>query len=723
MFHAKSRTKFPSIVYNKGRERDVDKQRWKDWLGQGHFGKRLFVAFLFFLSLAFFLHFRQVRMESLELNTVAERYIIGQVDFSFPDEEATALLRQQAAGDVGKIYRLGEKELHQVRAEFERSLLTSGQWREQLETVTFDQLYHSIDALEEALLFVRFTTPRTLQKMRDFHLSTENYFLVPLPKGEERVALPKKFWQQMQEKVFSAAHFNPEAVSFVENVFASHAWKFDEDFAAERSVRQVIQEKVPQQYTLVTAGAHIIDPGEQVTPRHLAMLQAMKDALAKERNPFAPRTIAGSLILSFLFTTLSICYFRIYHRQVLDSLQKMVLLISIVILTLILSKIAEYFLVSKTTYLIDIFRYPIIVPFAAILIFLLVSSDVALFAAAFLTIVIGVTLAIDHDRFLVINLIASWVTILFARSIHKRKEIFTVLGKVWLTCIPVIIAFNLSQNVFILEHLIQDLISSFLFISLISLLVIGLLPLLESLFHVMTDMTLMEYMDPNNELLRRLSVEAPGTYQHCLVVGSLAENAARAIGAAGLFCRVATLYHDIGKLLNPHYFTENQLGGFNIHQLLTPIESSQVIIAHVHEGENLARKYHLPQSFIDIITQHHGTTLVYYFYSKQLEQVGGDATKVDEKLFRYPGPKPHTKESAIIMLADTVEAASRSLETMNEEAVREMVETLIAEKVDDGQLDGCQLTFEELEIVKKSLVRTLVVTGHLRIKYPERKTR
>lgn len=399
----------------------------------------------------------------------------------------------------------------------------------------------------------------------------------------------------------------------------------------------------------------------------------------------------------------------------------MVLLVTIVILTLIFSKIAEYFLVNKATYLIDIFRYPVILPFAAILIYVLVSSEVALWGSAFLTIVIGVTLAIDHDRFLVINLIASWVTILFARNIHKRKEIFTVLGKVWLTCIPVIIAFNLSQNIFLLEHLLQDLISSFLFISIISILVIGLLPLLESLFHVLTDMTLMEYMDPNNELLRRLSVEAPGTYQHCLVVGNLAENAARSIHANGLFCRVATLYHDIGKLLNPHHFTENQLGGFNIHQLLTPLESSQVIIAHVHEGENLARKYHLPQSFIDIIREHHGTTLVYYFYSKQVEQMGGDATKVDEKLFRYPGPKPYSKESVIIMLADTVEAASRSLDVINEASLREMVEKLIAEKVDDGQLASCQLTFEELDILKKSFVRTLVVTGHLRIKYPERK--
>lgn len=699
----------------------MDKQKWKNWLGEGHFGRRLFVAFLFFIVLALFLHFRQVRTEALEVNTIAERYIISQVDFTFPDEEATHLLRQQAVRDVGAIYRLDEKELHQMRLDFERNLLANPDWRDQLEPITFDELYRGVDALEEALIFVRFTNARTLQKMRDFHLSTEDYYVIPSQKPGEKIALSKKFWSEIEEKVFSVSHFHPDAAHFIRNAFESHTWELQQDSSAERALRQVIQDKVPQQYTLVSAGAHIIDPGERVTGRHLAMLQAMKEAIAKERNPLALRTMAGSLLLSLLFTSISICYFRIYHPAVLNSLQKMIILVTIVILTLIFSKVAEYFFVSKAPYLSDLFRYPIITSFSAILIFLLVCSEVALFASAFLTIVIGVSLAVEHNRFLIINLIASWVTILFARNIHKRKEVFSVLGKVWLVCIPVIVAFNLSQNFFSTTHLTQDLFSSFIFIAGSALLVIGLLPLLESLFHVMTDMTLMEYMDPNNELLRRLSVEAPGTYQHCLVVGNLSENAARAIHANGLFCRVATLYHDIGKLLNPHYFTENQLGGFNIHQLLTPLESAQVIIAHVPEGENLARKYHLPQSFIDIILEHHGTTLVYYFYCKQLELVGGDVNKVDEKLFRYPGPKPHTKESAIIMLADTVEAASRSLDVIGEETLKDLVERLVTEKIDDGQLDQCQLTFEELQIVKKTFVRTLVVTGHLRIKYPERR--
>jgi len=705
---------------NKTKE-EGKKIHWKDWLGEGHFAKRLAVVILFFIALALFLHFREVRMEVIEQGAVAERYIIGQVDFEFPDEEATLVIKQQSVRDIGAIYRISEKQLRRIRMDFESYLLTRQDWRDTLKKSTFDELYRGADFLEDALASAHFTNSRTLQKMKTYGLSTENYYLYTPENFQEAAPLPKSFWKQIREKVFAAEDFDAETANFILESFENQSWSLQQDTGAERALKQVVQEKVPDQYTQVNAGEHIIDPGEKVTGRHLSMLQSMKDAIGKERNLFAPRTILGSLLLSLIFTVLCLVYFRVNHPDILHSVQKMTLLVTIVILTLIFSKVAEYLLVNKATYLIDIFRYPIIVPFASILIYVLVGGEVALFGSAFLAIVIGVTLAIDHDRFLVINLIASWVTILFARNMHKRKEVFSVLAKVWLCCVPVIIAFNLGQNVFLLSHLIEDLISSLIFMTVISLLIIGLLPLLESIFHVMTDMTLMEYMDPNNELLRRLSVEAPGTYQHCLVVGNLAETAARAIGANGLFCRVATLYHDIGKLFNPHYFTENQLGGFNIHQLLTPLESTQVIIAHVPEGESLARKHKLPQTFIDVIREHHGTTLVYYFYHKQLEQMGRDEEKVDEKLFRYPGPKPHTKESAIIMLADTVEAASRSLDEISEEALNEMVNRLVKEKTDDHQLDECQLTFEELGIVKKTLVKTLAITGHLRVKYPEKK--
>ncbi len=224
-------------------------------------------------------------------------------------------------------------------------------------------------------------------------------------------------------------------------------------------------------------------------------------------------------------------------------------------------------------------------------------------------------------------------------------------------------------------------------------------------------------MNPNGGLLRRLAIEAPGTYQHSMVVGHLSEAAARSIGANSLFCRVSALYHDIGKLNNPQYFTENQQRGMDIHQLLTSLESAQVIIAHVSDGVLMARKAGLPESFIDIIKEHHGTTLVYFFYCKQKDLLG-DKESINEKNFRYSGPKPRTKESAIIMLADTLEAASRSLDEFTKETITILIDKIIQQKARDGQFNECLLTFEELGIVRRSMIKTLVAATHSRIKYP-----
>ena len=319
---------------------------------------------------------------------------------------------------------------------------------------------------------------------------------------------------------------------------------------------------------------------------------------------------------------------------------------------------------------------------------------------------------------MIINLAAALVAILSTGSLRRRKEIFIVCAKAWVCCVIVIISLQFYQNILWSVSTLTDILSSAIFMLITAIIVVGLLPLLESAFRIMTDVTLMEYMDPNNDILRRLTIEAPGTYQHSVVVGNLSEAAALAIGANGLFCRVATLYHDIGKMVTPQYFTENQQGGMNIHQLLTPQESAEVIIAHVSEGVAIARKAGLPEQFVDIIKEHHGTTLTYYFYRKQLEKVGGDKTLVDEKEFRYSGPKPRTKESVIIMIADSLEAASRSLDHIDEESLMDLATRLIKDKADGGQFDNCLLTFEELAIVKMTLVKTLVAYGHTRVKYP-----
>src|SRR5499427_6364870 len=259
----------------------------------------------------------------------------------------------------------------------------------------------------------------------------------------------------------------------------------------------------------------------------------------------------------------------------------------------------------------------------------------------------------------------------------------------------------------------------------------GALPMLENLFGITTDISWLEASDLNHPLLRRMTIEAPGTYHHSLVVANLAEAAAEAIGANATMCRVCAYFHDVGKLVKPEDFTENMSFERNPHDDLAPSMSALIIISHVKEGVDLSLKNKLNQRIIDIIQEHHGTSLVYYFYQRALQQqedarAGGkimnireeDIPEVEEESFRYNGPKPQTKESAIVSLADIVESASRSLEKPTPQKVEQLVNELIEERIADGQLDECDLTLGELKGIAERFQFTLMTMLHTRIAYP-----
>jgi len=251
-----------------------------------------------------------------------------------------------------------------------------------------------------------------------------------------------------------------------------------------------------------------------------------------------------------------------------------------------------------------------------------------------------------------------------------------------------------------------------------------LLPLVERVFGVQTDLSLLELGDPSHPLLQELIRRAPGTYNHSITVASLAEAAAESIGARSLLVRVGAYFHDIGKMLKPGYFIENQSHGINRHDTLAPAMSTLVIIAHVKDGADLARQNKLPECIIDFIQQHHGTTLVEYFYrqaaSRQSEDP--DAAEVDESSFRYPGPKPQTKEAGVLMLADAVESASRVLVEPTPSRIENLVEELSQKRLADGQFDECNLTLEEVRKIGDSLVKSLTAVYHGRVKYPDQET-
>jgi putative nucleotidyltransferase with HDIG domain len=250
--------------------------------------------------------------------------------------------------------------------------------------------------------------------------------------------------------------------------------------------------------------------------------------------------------------------------------------------------------------------------------------------------------------------------------------------------------------------------------------VIGSLPLWEGVFGINTKFTLSELANPNNELMRRLMIETPGTYHHCLIVANLAETAAYDIYANETLAKVGAFFHDIGKLENPQCFSENQYNK-NIHDDLDPYISAQMIMAHVKNGEMLADENHLPNAIRDIIEQHHGTTLVKYFYMKSAKESEKTGEPVNEKDFRYPGPIPQSKEAAIVMLADTVEAAVRSSISKGHDPdeVKELIDVLFKDKLDDGQLNDCRLDLKEIETIKNSFIKMFNGMYHHRISYPK----
>ncbi|WP_227395114.1 HD family phosphohydrolase [Jeotgalibacillus aurantiacus] len=248
-----------------------------------------------------------------------------------------------------------------------------------------------------------------------------------------------------------------------------------------------------------------------------------------------------------------------------------------------------------------------------------------------------------------------------------------------------------------------------------SILTIGLLPLFEAGFGILSTMKLVELSNPNHPLLKKILTEAPGTYHHSVMVANLAEAACEAIGANGLLARVGCYYHDIGKTKRPHYFIENQISSQNPHDRLSPETSRDIIIAHAVEGAEMLRKYKLPQEFIDIAEQHHGTTLLKFFYYKAKEN-GFDPKEAE---YRYPGPKPQSREAAVISVADSVEAAVRSMKEPNAEKIRQLVQSIVQDRLQDGQFNESDLTLKELETIKRVFCETLNGIFHSRIEYPE----
>jgi len=370
------------------------------------------------------------------------------------------------------------------------------------------------------------------------------------------------------------------------------------------------------------------------------------------------------------------------------------------------------------TYLISfrwqLSEYLIPVTIASMLLTILLDLEVGLVFTFSLGILLGVVSYFDF-KLAFITIVAGSLACFSVKEVAHRYRFYRPMLYVSFAYVVFIYfseSLKLSPSGAILSLCGYGLFNGFIS----TILTIGLLPIFESVFDVTTDITLLELSDLNHPLLKRLSLEAPGTYHHSIIVGNLAEAGAKAIGANTLLARVGAYYHDIGKVEKPEYFVENQMGAKSKHEKLTPSMSALILESHVKEGVEMAEEVNLPQAVIDFIRQHHGTTLMSYFYNKALVQ-GAEKDLKDE--YRYPGPKPHSKETAIVMLADAVEAASRVLEDPKPSRIKSLIKKIIDSKLAAGELSDSNLTFKELSAIQQAFMPVLISVFHPRVEYPE----
>lgn len=458
----------------------------------------------------------------------------------------------------------------------------------------------------------------------------------------------------------------------------------------------------------VTKGSKIIAKGEIIEGEKLRMLTSLKyeyESQSLESSAYVV-VITGYTCLVGLSLLMLLLFIRQYRPDIFDNNNK---------ITFIFFNIL--FLVFLTLLVLSLDKdYVYVVPLCILPLTLKAFFDarLGLFTHMITVLILGLIVP-DSYEYMFLQLIAGIVTILTVSELYKRANLFLSVVQITLVYIFAYFAFNMIKEGSISEINYNNFIY-FLLSGVGLLFVQPLIYAYEKIFGLISDLSLLELSDTNSKLLKELANIAPGTFHHSLNVANLAEAAANEIGANSLLIRVGALYHDIGKMRNPIYFSENQSTSVSPHDELSPVESAEIIINHRLEGIEIAKRRNLPDRIIDFIRTHHGTSTVYYFYTKQKEEEEGE---VNEKDFRYPGPIPFSKETAILMMCDAVEAASKSLKEPNSKLIDDFVEKIINKQIQEDQFINANITFKEIQSIKKILKSKLNNIYHLRIEYPD----
>ena len=482
-----------------------------------------------------------------------------------------------------------------------------------------------------------------------------------------------------------------------------------DDEETENRIREAVS-RVPLAKGTVLKKERIIDTHERISKESLekvkSLAQATKERVAQEGGIKRILPFAGKILISLLSFSFTVMFLFVSRPDIFYDVRKMMMIFVIFLLILFVT-----FLINQ----LSLSAYLIPIAIASMLLTIFFDTRTAFIGVVTLSLLIG---ALRGNEFgiMIISLFVGTISTFAVRGIQARswilKGIIFISGA-YIFSIGTIEFIRLSSFINIWENWIYGIGNSVMS----PILTYGLMIMFEYVFKMTTDSTLLELSDLNKPLLRQLAIRAPGSYHHSILVGNLAEAAAEAIGANALLARVGAYYHDIGKMEKPEYFVENQKGGKNPHEKLTPSMSCLILINHVKRGLEIAEKNNLPKEIRDFIPQHHGNNLISFFYKKALEKNGGN--DINEADFRYPGPKPQTKVTGIAMLADGVEAASRTLKDPTVSRIRNMVNSIIQERLADSELDECPLTLKDLSIIRECFVNILTGIFHGRIEYPD----
>ena len=489
------------------------------------------------------------------------------------------------------------------------------------------------------------------------------------------------------------------------------SWNLQYDAETTRREIEEITKNISSTRGMLQAGERIILQGEIVDSEKYQTLESLKASYESERGKGinSYMVLIGKALLILIFMWLLFTFLYIYRYDIIIQFSKLSFLLLFLVAIVFLTNFINTF-PSLHIYMVQFAIFPIIVR-------TFYDSRTAIFTLLIATVLTGFY-APNNYEFVLMQVTAGVVAVFSLNKMHRRAHLIMAAIWVFLTYAIVFTALEIIYEG-TLRSFNYEMLQWFALSSILILLVYPLVFIFEKIFGFVSDVTLIELSDTNQPLLRKLAEEAPGTFQHSMQIANLGEEIILKIGGNPFLVRAGALYHDIGKVATPEFFIENQAVGINPHDKINYKQSAEIIIEHVKSGVKMAKKHKLPEALVEFIATHHGTTKAKYFYLKHQED--NPDKKVLDKSFIYPGPLPVSKEAAVIMIVDGIEAASRSLKEKTKENIQKLIENMVEQKISDKQLEESELTFKDIKIIKETLLNKLMNIYHVRIEYPEEK--